>query len=81
MTAADLHEDRHIRERDFFVRLEHPEVGVRAHPGVPWKLSATPTRVQQPAPLLGEATRELLASILNIDDASYDDLVRRNIVF
>jgi crotonobetainyl-CoA:carnitine CoA-transferase CaiB-like acyl-CoA transferase len=81
MTAADLHEDRHIRERDFFVRLEHPEVGARAHPGVPWKLSATPMRVQQPAPLLGEATRELLARILNIDDATYDDLVRRNIVF
>ncbi|MGH2586728.1 MAG: CaiB/BaiF CoA transferase family protein, partial [Dehalococcoidia bacterium] len=49
MTSADLVNDPHLRERGIFVELEHPEVGVRTHVGIPWKLSATPCAVEHPA--------------------------------
>ena len=57
-------EDPHIRARDYFVELAHPEVGVKQHCGVPWKLSRTPTPVRAPAPTMGQHTDEILTSLL-----------------
>lgn len=38
--------------RDYFVRLYHPKAGEQTYPGAPYKLSATPWRLNTPAPLL-----------------------------
>jgi benzylsuccinate CoA-transferase BbsF subunit len=66
-------EDPHLRARDYWVRLEHPEVGLRQHAGVPWKMSRTPTEVRAPAPTIGQHTDEILTSLLGY---SADDLTR-----
>ncbi len=47
-TAADLLADRQLEARDYFVR-----VGDTLHPGAFAKLSATPIRLERPAPRLG----------------------------
>ncbi|HLW70390.1 MAG TPA: CoA transferase [Candidatus Binataceae bacterium] len=57
-------EDPHLRARDYWVALEHPEVGVRQHAGVPWKLSRTPTVVRAPAPQIGQHTDQILSELL-----------------
>jgi benzylsuccinate CoA-transferase BbsF subunit len=57
-------EDAHIRERDYFVNLEHPEIGKRQHCGMPWKLSRTETKVRAPAPMIGQHTDEVLTELL-----------------
>jgi benzylsuccinate CoA-transferase BbsF subunit len=57
-------EDPHIKARDYFVELAHPEVGVKQHCGMPWKLSRTPTPVRAPAPTIGQHTDEILTSLL-----------------
>src|SRR5262249_4862827 len=44
--SKDLSEDAHLNAVDFFVNLEHPEVGVRQHVGIPWRLGATPCAVR-----------------------------------
>ena len=46
--------------RDMVVETTHPEAGPTRALGCPVHFSATPTRVDRPAPLLGEHTRELL---------------------
>ena len=46
--------------RGMVVDLVHPEAGATKAIGCPIHFSATPTRVDRPAPLLGEHTRELL---------------------
>lgn len=46
--------------RGMVVDLEHPEAGATKALGCPVHLSATPARVDRPAPLLGQHTRELL---------------------
>jgi crotonobetainyl-CoA:carnitine CoA-transferase CaiB-like acyl-CoA transferase len=56
-------EDSHLRARGYWVRLEHPEVGVRQHAGVPWKMSRTPTEVRSPAPTIGQHTEEVLTEL------------------
>jgi benzylsuccinate CoA-transferase BbsF subunit len=53
-------EDRHLAQRSFWVELNHPEVGVKRHAGIPWRMSGTPTAVRAPAPCLGQHTDEVL---------------------
>jgi len=80
MTSADLVNDPHLRERDIFVELEHPEVGVRTHVGIPWKLSATPCAVERPAPLLGQHTDEVLREVLHMPDTELAALRERGVL-
>ena len=72
-SSKDLSEDTNLNAADFFVNLEHPEVGRRQHVGIPWRMSATPCAVQQPAPRLGEHTDYVLSDILGY---SGDDITR-----
>ena len=67
-------EDAHLRARGYWVRLEHPEVGVRQHAGVPWKMSRTPTEVRKPAPTIGQHTDEVLTSLLGYSTAEIAEL-------
>ncbi|HVN88789.1 MAG TPA: CoA transferase [Candidatus Binataceae bacterium] len=57
-------EDPHLRERQYWVYKEHPEVGTRQHAGVPWKMSRTPTEVRAAAPVIGQHTDEVLTQLL-----------------
>ncbi len=69
MTNQDVAEDPHLKSREFFVDLPHPEVGKRHHSGIPWKLSATPCEVVAPAPCLGQHSREVLGDVLGYSTA------------
>jgi len=64
MTAADLHDDPHLGSRDYFVELPHPEVGVKRHMGIPYKLHGTPLGVSRAAPCLGQDTDDVLTRVL-----------------
>lgn len=67
MTNRDLATDPHLAERAFFVELPHPEVGAMAHAGVPWRMSRSDSRVQRPAPCLGEHTEQVLRDVCGYD--------------
>jgi crotonobetainyl-CoA:carnitine CoA-transferase CaiB-like acyl-CoA transferase len=54
--------------RGMVVDLVHPQAGPTKALGCPIHLSATPPRVDRPAPLLGEHTRELLRECGYADD-------------
>jgi benzylsuccinate CoA-transferase BbsF subunit len=56
-------EDQHIAQRNYWVELNHPEVGVQRHAGIPWRMSGTSTAVRMPAPCLGQHTDETLARL------------------
>lgn len=64
MNSKDLGEDPQLNERGFFVRLPHPEVGVRTHAGMPWLFTHAPNGVRAPAPLLGQDTEQVLHDLL-----------------
>ncbi len=51
-----------LRERDFFVKLEHPVAGSVEVPGIPFKSTATRPTPYRP-PLLGEHTDEVLKEL------------------
>jgi len=64
VTSKELVEDAHLNARGFFVRLAHPEVGVRTHTGIPWLLTHAPNGVRAPAPLLGQDTDQVMRDVL-----------------
>ncbi|MGH7962800.1 MAG: CoA transferase, partial [Candidatus Binatia bacterium] len=68
MTSEDLVKDPHLNERGFFERLPHPEVGVRTHTGIPWRLSNSPNGVRSPGPLLGQDTEWMMRDLLGYSD-------------
>ena len=73
-TCKDIIDDAHLNARGFVERLEHPEVGVRAHTGIPWRFAERPNGVRMPAPQLGGHTDEVLRDVLGLDEGEIEDL-------
>ncbi|WP_082954886.1 CoA transferase [Mycobacterium sp. E735] len=61
--AANLHDSPQYRHRGFFQWVRHPVLGDAAYPTVPYALSASPARITDPAPTLGQHTRRVLDRI------------------
>jgi crotonobetainyl-CoA:carnitine CoA-transferase CaiB-like acyl-CoA transferase len=77
----EMFDDPHLRARDFFVELDHPDVGLQRYPGPMGHFevnSLTPVRGR--APRLGEHNREVLQGIAHVDDAGYKHLVDEHLV-
>lgn len=54
-TVDELLNDAHMKQREFFVSMDHPATGkLNSYPGVSYKYSKTRSRANRPAPLLGE---------------------------
>jgi len=68
MSTADLANDEHVRGRDMYVELDHPQRGKWFNVGMPIKLSASPAVVKR-SPTLGEHTDEVLREVLGLSDA------------
>ena len=81
-TAEDVLDlDEHLRERGYYVYLEHPETGRTAYDGVAFQLSATPGRLAAPAPLLGQHNEYVLRDLLGYDDERIAALVADRVVY
>jgi formyl-CoA transferase len=68
MSTEDLANDVHVKGRDMYVELDHPQRGKWFNVGMPIKLSASPAKIQR-SPTLGEHTDEVLKEFLGFIDA------------
>src|SRR5512132_2937962 len=68
MSTEDLATDEHVRGRDMWVELDHPQRGKWWNVGMPIKLSASPAKIRR-SPTLGEHTEEILKEVLGLSDA------------
>lgn len=72
-SVKDIKEDPQLAARDFWVEVEHPELGCNIiYPGAFAKSSATRWRTNQRAPLIGEHNKEIYQGELGF---SKDELV------
>jgi len=68
MSTEDLANDEHVRGRDMWVELDHPQRGKWWNVGMPIKLSDSPALIKR-SPTLGEHTDEVLKQVLGYDEA------------
>lgn len=80
LDAIDMINSPHVGARDYFVELEHPEVGKRRHMGVPWTMSRTPCGVERPAPCLGQDTDAILTEIVGLSQEEVAALREKDIL-
>jgi benzylsuccinate CoA-transferase BbsE subunit len=59
-TTKDLAENAQLKDRDFYVEVEHPELGETiTYAGAPYKITEAPWRIWRRAPLIGEHNQEI----------------------
>jgi crotonobetainyl-CoA:carnitine CoA-transferase CaiB-like acyl-CoA transferase len=73
-TIAEAAEQPHLAARDYFVDMEHPELGRLKNLGAPFKLPACPGGPIAAAPLLGQHNDEIYGEILGLDTAQLAQL-------
>lgn len=78
--AARVANSRHLIERDeqlaargYWQRVDHPELGRSLYASPPYTIDGERVELARP-PLLGEHTREVLGTLLGLDEAAIDRL-------
>lgn len=78
-TIDKLIENPQVISREMIVDIEHPMSGKLKVPGMPIKLSNTPSQIRMTSPLLGEHTDEILKELLGYDEQKIDELKKYNV--
>ncbi|WP_422447587.1 CaiB/BaiF CoA transferase family protein [Thermoanaerobacterium sp. DL9XJH110] len=72
--------DPQVKAREMLVELEHPVAGKMKVPGIPIKFSETPGQIENPAPLLGQHTEEILAGMLGFSKKEIENLRANKVI-
>ncbi len=67
-TIGEAVEHPHLAARDFFVDMQHPELGQLKNIGAPFKLPACPGGPIEAAPLLGQHNIEVYTEVLGLTE-------------
>jgi len=73
-------EDDHLRERGFWVYLDHPVVGNSLYNRAPICFSKTGLLMERAAPILGQDTREVLTEMLGYSEKEVDQLIAEEVL-
>ena len=80
-SCDELIDDPHLRERDFYVELEHPELGrTFTYPGAAVLYKGSPWRISRRAPLVGEHNEEILCGELGLSKAKLTILTESKVL-
>lgn len=78
---AELISDPHVRERNCFVEVEHPEAGKAMNPVPPWRMSATPAKITGHAPMVGEHNEQVFLELLGIPMEEFATLLGDQVLY
>lgn len=78
--AADLAGDPHLKDRGFFVKMEHPVLGDMTCDGTAIRLSGTPAAFEAAAPLIGEHNTYVFGQLLGMSENDILDYRERGII-
>jgi len=78
--GRDIAESRQLAEREYFVTLEHADLGPVTYPGPFLKLSETPIEIRRPAPRIGEHNEEVFMEELGLSAEELAGLHARGVV-
>jgi len=78
--ASDLAQDPRLKQRGFFIELDHPELGKTISDAVPIKLSDTPARYTRAAPVLGQDNDYIYGELLGMNGDEVAELRQQGII-
>jgi benzylsuccinate CoA-transferase BbsF subunit len=78
--AGDLSGDPQLKERGFFVELDHPEAGKTFSDASPLRLSDSPPAYRCPAPLPGQDNQYVYGRLLGLTGAELDRLREQGVI-
>jgi crotonobetainyl-CoA:carnitine CoA-transferase CaiB-like acyl-CoA transferase len=78
--AQDLAGDPQLKERGFFIEMEHPVLGLTRADGNPIRMSKTHAEYRKAAPLPGEDNRRVFVDILGMDEDKFKRYVAEGII-
>ena len=81
MNIEDQFVDPHLQERQAFVEVEHPHVGIEWLYGMPWLLGGTPGSVRTPAPTIGQHNDYVLGELLGLPSAELERLRKTQAIY
>jgi benzylsuccinate CoA-transferase BbsE subunit len=80
-SAEDIANSPHLQARAWLVEVEHPELGATiTYPGPPFRLPASPWRIQRRAPLIGEHNTEIYQGHLGLSDQELTGLRQAGVI-
>jgi crotonobetainyl-CoA:carnitine CoA-transferase CaiB-like acyl-CoA transferase len=78
--ASDLAQDPQLKERGFFIELDHPELGKTISDAVPIRLSHTPARYRRAAPVRGQDNDYVYGKLLGLSRDELAKLKKQGII-
>ena len=79
-TAEDVFNDPHVKARGNILQVSDPEIGTFGFMRTPPHMSSTPELPTEPAPDLGQHTREILQNVLGYDAKDVNKLASDGVV-
>ncbi|MED5405039.1 MAG: CoA transferase [Chloroflexota bacterium] len=80
-TMEEIMGDPHLQDRDFFVPVEHPELGREfIYPGPAAIYNASPWSISRRAPLIGEHNQEIFGGELGLPKADLEELKSSGVI-
>ena len=80
MYASDMPIDPHLVARGYPQQVNQPGVGAMTFEGPAFHATSIPEPIVAPAPALGEHTREICRTILEMEDAEVSKLVGEGVL-
>ena len=78
--ASDLAQDPQLKERGFFIELDHPELGKTISDAAPIRLSDTPARYIRAAPILGQDNGYVYGELLGMNEGELTKLREQGVI-
>ena len=78
--VAEVSKSEHSNARGMLVEVQQPQMGPVKIPGCPINFSETPIEIKNPAPLVGEHTKEIICDFLGYSDEEYQRLIDDGII-
>ncbi|MDY0066761.1 MAG: CoA transferase [Steroidobacteraceae bacterium] len=79
-TVAEAAAQPHLKARDYFVDIDHPDLGRVRNLGAPFKLPASPGGPVRPAPRLGQHNVEVYGGLLGLSAEELDSLRSKGVI-
>ena len=74
MHEEHCYNDPHLEDREFFVPIDHPEIGVHMYPTTAFKMTDTKFEVRKPPVRLGEDNDYIYQEVIGLSDEEYGKL-------